>query len=55
MKNKPVTLFVGTRKGAFLYRGDAKRKKWTVDGPHFLAAPARYGLRLAFSIPVKKG
>ncbi|QPJ66447.1 MAG: glycosyl hydrolase [Candidatus Nitrohelix vancouverensis] len=27
---------VSTRKGAWLYRGDAQRKTWSVDGPHFL-------------------
>ena len=31
----PVIL-VATRKGAWLYHGDAKRKTWRVDGPHFL-------------------
>jgi len=31
-----VVLLVATRKGAWLYRGDAKRKTWQVDGPHFL-------------------
>ena len=32
----PVTLLVGTRKGAFFFRADAARKKWQLDGPHFL-------------------
>ena len=27
---------VATRKGAWLYHGDAARKTWRVDGPHFL-------------------
>ncbi|MCP2936480.1 hypothetical protein NK983_27745, partial [Salmonella enterica subsp. enterica serovar Typhimurium] len=27
---------VATRKGAWLYHGDAERKTWRVDGPHFL-------------------
>lgn len=31
-----VTLLVATRKGAWLYHGDAERKTWRVDGPHFL-------------------
>ncbi|HZP94082.1 MAG TPA: hypothetical protein VFB20_14550 [Burkholderiales bacterium] len=31
-----VTLLVGTRKGAFIYRSDAARRKWQLDGPHFL-------------------
>ena len=30
-----VRLLVGTRKGAFLVTADAKREKWSVDGPHF--------------------
>lgn len=29
-------LLVGTRKGAFIYRSDAGRRKWWVEGPHFL-------------------
>jgi photosystem II stability/assembly factor-like uncharacterized protein len=29
-------LLVGTRKGAWFYRGDAARGSWRVDGPHFL-------------------
>lgn len=32
----PVTLLIGTRKGAWLYHGDATRMTWRVDGPHFL-------------------
>ena len=31
-------LLVGTRKGAFIYRPDAGRRKWTVEGPHFLGS-----------------
>ncbi len=31
-----VLLLVGTRKGAWLYHGDAERRNWRVDGPHFL-------------------
>lgn len=34
----PVLLLVGTRKGAFIYKGDAARRRWTVDGPHHLGA-----------------
>ena len=34
----PITLLVGTRKGAFIYRGDAARRTWQVDGPHFLGS-----------------
>jgi photosystem II stability/assembly factor-like uncharacterized protein len=40
-KNPPapttrVVLLVATRKGAWLLHGDAPRKTWTLDGPHFL-------------------
>jgi len=35
-RSVPVMLLVGTRKGAFIYRSDAARKKWRVEGPHFL-------------------
>ncbi|WP_313951042.1 glycosyl hydrolase [Accumulibacter sp.] len=31
-----VVLLVATRKGAWLYHGDAAREQWRVDGPHFL-------------------
>jgi len=34
----PITLLVGTRKGAFIYRGDAARRNWQVEGPHFLGS-----------------
>jgi photosystem II stability/assembly factor-like uncharacterized protein len=27
---------VGTRKGAWIFRGDASRRAWRADGPHFL-------------------
>ena len=36
MKSSRILLLVGTRKGAFVYHGDASRRKWNVDGPHFL-------------------
>ncbi|MBE0619788.1 MAG: glycosyl hydrolase [Burkholderiales bacterium] len=29
-------MLVATRKGAWIYHGDAARKTWRVDGPHFL-------------------
>jgi len=29
-------VLVATRKGAWLYHGDAARRKWRADGPHFL-------------------
>ena len=31
-----VRVLVGTRKGAFVYRGDNARKSWQLEGPHFL-------------------
>jgi hypothetical protein len=31
-----LVLLVGTRKGAWLFHGDAERKTWRADGPHFL-------------------
>ena len=31
-----TVVLVATRKGAWLYHGDAARKKWRADGPHFL-------------------
>ncbi|HRP96468.1 MAG TPA: glycosyl hydrolase [Rhodocyclaceae bacterium] len=32
----PALILVATRKGAWLYRSDAQRQEWEVDGPHFL-------------------
>ena len=34
--NRRVILMVGTRKGAFIYHGDATRSRWRLDGPHRL-------------------
>ncbi len=31
-----VVVLVATRKGAWFYHGDAARRTWQVDGPHFL-------------------
>ena len=31
-----VVVMVATRKGAWLFHSDAKRKTWKIDGPHFL-------------------
>ena len=31
-----LVILVATRKGAWLFHGDAKRKRWKTDGPHFL-------------------
>jgi hypothetical protein len=33
--NDDVVLLVGTMKGAFFFRSDSSRKKWSIDGPHF--------------------
>ena len=34
-REKEVHLLVGTRKGAFLFRADRRRKSWKVEGPFF--------------------
>ena len=31
-----LLVLVATRKGAWLFHGDAQRRVWRVDGPHFL-------------------
>jgi hypothetical protein len=31
-----LVVLVATRKGAWLFHGDARRRTWQVDGPHFL-------------------
>jgi hypothetical protein len=31
-----LVIMVATRKGAWLFHGDARRKAWVADGPHFL-------------------
>ena len=36
MSARRLLLTVATRKGAWLYHGDATRQTWRVDGPHFL-------------------
>src|SRR5271168_4890854 len=33
---KEIVVLVGTRKGAFLLRSDSSRRKWALEGPHFL-------------------
>ena len=33
---KGLVIMVATRKGAWLFHGDAKRQAWVADGPHFL-------------------
>ena len=35
-KPRRVVVLVSTRKGAWLFHGDAARKNWRADGPHFL-------------------
>jgi photosystem II stability/assembly factor-like uncharacterized protein len=35
-KAKRIVVFVATRKGAWLFHGDAARRTWRADGPHFL-------------------
>ena len=34
--HKSTVVLVGTRKGLFILHGDARRKTWRADGPHFL-------------------
>ena len=34
-KKGSVAVLVGTRKGAFVFRSDARRRSWSVEGPHF--------------------
>ena len=31
-----IAVLVGTRKCALIYYGDSSRRRWRVDGPHFL-------------------
>ena len=35
-KSPSLSLLVATRKGAWLMHGDAARKNWRIEGPHFL-------------------
>jgi photosystem II stability/assembly factor-like uncharacterized protein len=35
-KVRKLLILVATRKGAWIFRGDSKRKSWRVDGPQFL-------------------
>jgi hypothetical protein len=35
-KSPRVLILVATRKGAWLFHGDSTRRRWRVDGPHFL-------------------
>jgi photosystem II stability/assembly factor-like uncharacterized protein len=34
--SKSMALLVATRKGAWIFRGDATRRSWQAEGPHFL-------------------
>lgn len=36
--DSPTILLVATRKGGFLFFGDAERRHWRLDGPHFLGS-----------------
>ena len=36
MASRTPVVLVATRKGAWLFRGDSSRRKWRLDGPHFL-------------------
>jgi len=36
VRAKGVVVLVATRKGAWLYHGDAARRAWRINGPHFL-------------------
>jgi hypothetical protein len=40
-----VTLYVATIKGAFILKGDAARRTWKVEGPHFLGSEANHLVR----------
>ncbi len=35
-KSRHTLVLVSTRKGAWLFHGDAARREWRTDGPHFL-------------------
>ncbi|MCF8721189.1 sialidase family protein [Nitrospina gracilis] len=35
-QTRKLVVLVGTRKGAWFYYGDTRRKSWKVSGPHFL-------------------
>lgn len=37
-RSTSTLVFVGTRKGAFLLRGDTRRRTWKIEGPHFLGS-----------------
>jgi photosystem II stability/assembly factor-like uncharacterized protein len=35
-KKGSIVLLVGTRKGGFVFRSDARRRNWSVEGPHII-------------------
>ena len=37
-----TALFIATRKGAWFLHGDAARRSWRLDGPHFLGHTHRF-------------
>ncbi|MGD8430040.1 MAG: hypothetical protein PVH31_06510 [Ectothiorhodospiraceae bacterium] len=47
VREGPVALVVGTRKGLFMARSDAEREHWILDGPHV----AGYEIQSAFLDP----
>jgi|SRR5579871_3227297 len=42
MPTRKLTVWIGTRKGAFSFTSSANRKTWTVDGPHFRGQEVNY-------------
>jgi hypothetical protein len=42
---KEVRLYVGTRKGAFAFRSDLRRRTWKIDGPFFDGAEVNHLIR----------
>ncbi|MGH8533102.1 MAG: glycosyl hydrolase, partial [Gammaproteobacteria bacterium] len=37
-----LALLVGTRKGAFILRGNPRRREWRLAGPHFLGSTVHH-------------
>jgi photosystem II stability/assembly factor-like uncharacterized protein len=40
-----IDLLVATRKGAFVLRGDSRRRDWKIEGPHFLGNETNHLVR----------
>lgn len=38
-----LAVFVGTRKGAWILRSDGTRRRWALEGPHFLGSIVHEG------------